>query len=389
VSEQRVESEHRVTPLELFFDLVFVFAFTQVTTLLLRDVTWGGFGRGLLVLGVLWWAWASYAWLTNAVDADDGIALAVMFVATAALFVAALAVPEAFGSHRLVFALAFLVVLVMFVGLFAVAARAEPDLLAAVLRMARTTLLGGALIVAAAFVDRGLRPVLWMAALAAGFGGPILFGVRGWRVQIGHFAERHGLILIIAIGEALVAIGFGARGTGLGAGVIVSALLGFVVAASFWLAYFDFFSVGVQRLLTDRRGEQRVALARDAYSYLHLPMVAGIVLFAFAMRTTLAHVHADLHVIPALALCGGSALYLLAYVGLQWRVSHTLSRGRTTASLGFVAVWPVALAVPALVAVALVAAVWVSLHAYELIWWRDERARRRAPSSRQRSAKTS
>jgi low temperature requirement protein LtrA len=378
VPELHAELDHRVTPTELFFDLVFVFAFTQVTTLLVDDPTWGGFGRGLLVVAVLWWTWASYAWLTNTVDADDGIVLAVMLVATAALFVAALAVPEAFGSHRFVFALAFLVVLVMFVGLFAVAGRDEPDLLAAVLRMARTTLLGGALIVAAAFVDSGLRPVLWLAAVAVGFVGPILVGVRGWRVHIAHFAERHGLIVIIALGEALVAIGLGARSTRLGGEVIVAAVLGVLIAASFWLAYFDFFSTGAERLLTDSRGERRVALARDTYTYLHLPMVAGIVLFAFAMRTTLAHVHADLHVIPALALCGGSALYLLAYVALRWRVSHTLSRGRTTASLGFVAMWPIALAVPALVTVALVATVWVLLHAYELIWWREARAERRA-----------
>jgi low temperature requirement protein LtrA len=304
--------------------------------------------------------------------------LAVMLVATAALFVAALAVPDAFASHRLVFALAFLVVLVMFVGLFAVAGRAEPDLLLAVLRMARTTLLGGALIVAAAFVDSGLRPVLWLAAVAVGFLAPILAGVRGWRVHVAHFAERHGLILIIAIGEALVAIGLGARSTRLGGEVIVAAVRGVLVAASLWLAYFDFFSIGVERLLTASRGEQRVALARDTYTYLHLPMVAGIVLFAFAMRTTLAHVHAHLHVVPALALCGGSALYLLAYVAQRWRVSHSLSRGRATAMLGLVAVWPVALAVPALVTVALVAAVWVLLHAYELIWWREARAKRRA-----------
>jgi low temperature requirement protein LtrA len=377
VSEQIAESEHRVTPLELFFDLVFVFAFTQVTTLLLEDVTWAGLGRGLLVLAVLWWAWASYAWLTNTVDADAGLVLAVMLVATAAMFVAALAVPEAFGGHRLVFAVAFLIVLVMFVGLFGLAGRAEPDLLAAVLRMARTTILGGALILAAAFVPSGLRPALWLAALAVGFVGPGLGGVRGWRVHPAHFAERHGLILIIAIGEALVAIGFGARGTGLGAGVILAAVLGLVVAASFWLAYFDFFSIGVQRLLADRRGEQRTTLARDAYTYLHLPMVAGIVLFAFAMKPTLAHVDAELHVIPAVALCGGSALYLLAYVVLRWRVSRTLGRGRSVASVGFAALVPVAVVVPALATIALVAAVWLGLHGYELIWWREERARRR------------
>ena len=285
---------------------MFVFAFTQVTTLLLENVTWPGFGRGLLVLVVLWWAWASYAWLTNTVDMDSGLVLAVLLVAAAAMFVAALAVPEAFGAHRLVFALAFLIVLVMFVGLFALAGRAEPDLLAAVLRTARTTGLGGALILGAAFVHSGLRPVLWLVALAVGFFGPALSGVRGWRVHAAHFAERHGLILIIAIGEALVAIGFGARGTGLGGGVILAAVLGLVIAASFWLAYFDFFSVGVQRLLADSSGERRVALARDVYTYLHLPMIAGIVLFAFAMRTTIAHVHRELNVIPAVALCGGS-----------------------------------------------------------------------------------
>jgi len=307
--------------------------------------------------------------------------LAVMLVATAAMFVAALAVPDAFGRHRLVFALALLLVLAMFVGLYALAGRAEPDLLAAVLRMARTTALGGTLILAAAFVPSGLRPVLWSAALAVGFLGPGLAGVRGWRVHASHFAERHGLILIIAIGEALVAIGFGARGTGLGAGVIISAVLGLVVAASFWRAYFDFFSAGVQRLLADRRGEQRVALARDAYTYLHLPMIAGIVLFAFGTRTTLSHVHAHLHVIPALALCGGSALYLLAYVALQWRVSRTLSRGRSVAAAALAALLPVALVVPAIVTIALVAAVWVGLHGYELVWWQEERARRR-PTAR-------
>src|SRR5579862_1522001 len=188
MSEHIVESEQRVTPLELFFDLVFVFAFTQVTTLLLDHVSWGGLGRGLLVLAVLWWAWASYAWLTNTVDAEAGPVMAVILVAIGAMFVAALAVPEAFGSHRLVFALAFLVVLLMFVGEFALAGRSEPDLFAAVLRMARTTLVGGALILAAAFVGTGLRPVFWCVGLVIGFVGPGLVGVRGWRVQPGHFA---------------------------------------------------------------------------------------------------------------------------------------------------------------------------------------------------------
>jgi low temperature requirement protein LtrA len=202
--------------------------------------------------------------------------------------------------------------------------------------------------------------------------------VSGWRVHVEHFAERHGLILIIAIGEALVEVGFAARGTALGAGVIATAAMGVVVAASLWLAYFDYASIGVQQQLAERRGTERIALARDLYTYLHLPLVAGIILFAFGMSTTVHDVGTELHLIPALALCGGSALYLLGYVLMRLRVSRRLSRGRATAAACFVLLVPLALHVPALAAVALVTAVWVGLHTYELIWWREERARRRA-----------
>lgn len=378
MSELQAELDHRVAPIELFFDLVFVFAFTQVTTLLLDDPTWGGLGRGVLVLAVLWWVWATYAWLTNTVDADQGLVVAVVLAAIAAMFVAALAVPEAFGRHRFVFAVALLIVLVMHLALFMLVAKGDPDLLAAVLRMARSGMVGAALILGAAFVSSGLRPVLWLLALAAALFGPLYGGVGGWRVQPAHFAERHGLIVVIALGEALVAMGFGARETGLGFGVIVAAVLGLAVAASFWLTYFDFFSLGVEHLLTDRTGVQRTALARDVYSYLHLPMITGIVLLAFGMRTTLAGVDANLHWIPAFALCGGSALYLFAYVAIRLRVSRTLSRGRFTAGVAMLLLLPVALVVPALVALALVALVWAALQAYELIWWREARAQRRA-----------
>jgi len=377
VSEQKAEREQRVTPLELFFDLVFVFGFTQVTTVLSDDPTWSGLGHGLLILSALWWAWAAYAWLTNTVDPGEGAMWGAMLVAMAAMFVVALAVPETFGRHGVVFGVAFLIVNIMHFTLYALTARGDRELLAAILRNAPSAFAGAALIIAAGFVHGGLRPLLWLTALIIGFFGPLLGGMSGWRVEPAHFVERHGLIVIIAIGESLVSIGLGARGTGLGTGVIVAAVLGFVVAASFWLAYFDFFTIRAQQLLTDRSGTPRIALARDAYTYLHLPMVAGIVLFAFAMKTTLAHVHAELGVIPAVALCGGSALYLLAYVALRWRVSRSVSRGRSVASLGFAALVPVAVVVPALVTIALVAAVWLGLHAYELIWWREERARRR------------
>ncbi len=379
MSEQAaLESEHRVTPLELFFDLVFVLAFTQVTTLLAEDASWGGLGRGVLVLTALWWAWASYAWLTNTVDAEAGPVLSVILVAIAAMFVAALAVPHAFGRDRVAFGLAFVIVMVAFIGLYALGVKNEPDLLRAVFQAARTTLAGAALILAAAFVPGDLRPFVWLGGLAVGFLGGLMIGLSGWRVHAAHFAERHGLIVIIAIGEALAAIGFGARGTPLDATVITAAVLGLVIAASFWLAYFDFASRGVQQLLGSRRGESRVALARDVYTYLHLPMVVGIVLFAFATKTALAHVHSELDVVPAFALFGGSVIYLAAFVGLRWRVSRTLSRGRSSAALLLAALFPAALVVPAVAALALVAGVWAALHAYELIWWREARALRRS-----------
>jgi low temperature requirement protein LtrA len=279
-----------------------------------------------------------------------------------------------------VFGVAFLIVNVMHATLYALAARArgDRDLLAAIMRVSPWSFSGAALILAAGFVDGTARALLWLLALAVGFGGPLLLGTSGWRVQPAHFVERHGLIVIIAIGESLVAIGLGARQTTLDAGVITAAVLGLAVATSFWLAYFDFFTIRAQQLLIDRTGSERVALARDAYTYLHLPMIVGIVLFAFAVKTTIAHDSDDLATIPAVCLCCGPALYLFAYVGVRARISHTFRGGRLVAAVACVALLPVALAVPALVALALMAALWAALHAYELIWFSQARAETRA-----------
>ena len=378
MGELHAEREQRVTPLELFFDLVFVFAFTQVTTVLSDNPTWSGLGHALLILGALWWAWASYAWLTNTVDPGLGAVSAAMLVAMAAMFVAALAVPDAFGSHGVLFGVAFLMVTVMQLTLYALSARRDPDLLAAILRIAPSALAGAALIIVAGFVDGGLKPILWLAALVVAYFVPLLLGTHGWRVQPAHFAERHGLIVIIAIGESLIAIGLGERASGISTGVVVAAVLGFAVTTSFWLAYFDFFTIRAEQMLTDRSGAERAALARDVYTYLHFPMVAGIVLFAFAMKTTLADVDDELATIPALGLCGGPALYLFAFVALRVRLSRTLRGGRLIAAIALALLWPVALRVPALVALTLVTIVWVGLHAYEVIWWREARAQTRA-----------
>jgi low temperature requirement protein LtrA len=376
-----VEQEHSVTPRELFFDLVFVFAFTQVATLLSDEPTFAGLGRGVLVVAALWWPWTAYAWLTNTVDPEEGFVGAALLVALIAMFLAALAVPDVFGDDGVLFGAAFLVVVAMHLALYALAGRGHRDLLAAVLRLAPWTLLGATLILVAGFgFANGARIWLWVAALACTYVGAGLSGSTGWRVHPSHLAERYGLVLIIALGEAFVAIGIGATGVGIGLGEVVAAILGLLVATSFWLAYFDFFSIRGERMLAELRGPDRIALARDVYAYAHLPMIVGIVLFAFAMKTIVAHVGEELDYPVAFALCGGSALYLLTYSAIRIRIERRLrlSSGRFAAALALVLAFPLATVIPALAALAVVTGIWLALHAYELVLWREARAESRS-----------
>jgi low temperature requirement protein LtrA len=374
-----VDQEHRVTPRELFFDLVFVFAFTQVATLLADDPTFPGIGRGVLVLAALWWAWTAYAWLMNTVDPEEGVVGAALLVALIAMFVAALVVPGVFDGDGVLFGAAFLVVIAMHLALYALAGRGNRDLLGAVLRLAPWTLIGATLILVAGFAD-GARTWLWLAALACTYVGAALSGSRGWQLHPSHLAERYGLVLIIALGEAFISIGIGATGIGIGLDEVAAAILGLLVATSFWLAYFDFFSIRGERMLRDLEGAERVALARDAYAYAHFPLIVGIVLFAFAMKTIVGDVGEQLGSVTAFALCGGSALYLLTFSAIRSRVERRvrLSRGRFVAALLLALLLPVATVIPALAALGLVTAVWLALHTYELVWWREARAESRS-----------
>ena len=374
-----VEYEHRVTPRELFFDLVFVFAFTQVATLLSNDPTFAGIGRSVLVLAALWWAWSAYAWFTNVVDPEETAVGAALLVALIAMFIAALAVPGVFDDDGVLFGAAFLIVCAVHQVVYALAGRGSPDLLVAVLRLAPWTLLGATAILVAGFMD-GPRVWIWVVALACTYGGAIWSGSTGWRIHPSHFAERYGLVLIVALGEAFVAIGIGASPTRIGLGEIAAAILGLLVATSFWLAYFDFFSIRGEQTLRNVRGPARVALARDLYTLFHFPMIVGVVLFAFAMKIIVAHVGDELDTVAAFSLCGGSALFLLTFSAIRSRVERRihLSRGRFTAAVLFVILLPIATAIPALAALALVTAVWVGLHAYELVLWREARAESRS-----------
>jgi low temperature requirement protein LtrA len=375
VSEQHVEREQRVTPLELFFDLVFVFAITQVTSYLADHGTWAGFLEGLLVLAALWWAWAAYAWLTNSIDADEGAARLAMLAAMGAMLVVSLAVPNAFGENGVLFGVAYFVVRVLHIALYATATRGDHDVVAAVLRMTPTATLAPALIVIAGFLDGSQQIAMWVVALALDYLGVLVGRGAGWRVSAEHFAERHALIVIIALGESIVALGVGAAGAPVDEGVVAAAVLGIAVVAALWWMYFDVVAIVAARRLAQATGVARATQARDSYSYLHLPMVAGIVVFALALKKTLADVGEPLGTIPAVALCGGVALYLLAHVAFRLRNIRTLNRQRLLVAAALIAFVPFADELPALAALGVVAATCSALVVYEAIRFREARAR--------------
>lgn len=378
------EREQRVTPLELFFDLVVVFAITQVTALMSHDLTWSGLGRGLLVLAAIWWAWTGYAWLTNHLEPEEGVVRAGMFGAMAAMLVVALAVPSSFGDEALLFGVAFLLVRLVNLLLYAVAAKRDPDLLRAIVRFTPVAALGALLILAAAFVDGATQVALWIVALAMLYGSALVARGQGWHISPAHFAERYGLIVIIALGESVISLGVAAAGLSLTAGIVAAGILGIAVIAALWWAYFDVYSVLAQRQLAETSGAARARLARDYYSYLHLPMIAGIVLFALGLKLSIEHLDDPLDAIPAAALCGGLSIYFLTHVVLRIRLVHFVRRtttdrpawigpGRLVAGVVMLALIPVALAVPALVSLAAVTGACWALIAWDVLHYRAER----------------
>jgi low temperature requirement protein LtrA len=375
---QPAGTEHRVTPLELFFDLVFVLAITQVTQLLADDSTWRGLARGLLILGMLWWAWAAYAWLTNEIDPDEGGARLAMFTATAGMLIVALAVPGAFNENAFEFAVAYTFVRAMHIGLWVVAT--EDDVARRqIIKLAPTSFIGCALLFAASFTDGTAQGVLWIVALAIDYAGGAVGGNAGYRLHPAHFVERHGLIVIIALGESIVAIGIGASSSAeLKADEIACALLGVVVAASLWWTYFDVTALVAERRLTSLRGAARNQLARDSFSYLHFPMVAGIVLLALGVKKTLQYPDHVLDTIPAVALCGGVGLFFLAHVARRLRAMHTFGVHRFVAALLAFALIPLALELEALESLALLAVLTSGLVGYEYWRFHESRAQLRA-----------
>jgi low temperature requirement protein LtrA len=370
-----------VTPLELFFDLVFVLAITQCTALMSHDPSWSGLAQGLLVLGMLWWAWVGYAWLTSVVDPEEGAVRLVIFGAMAALLIVSLCVPQAFGKLGLAFALAYGLVRVAQIGLFILASPEDDALRHSVLGLAVSTTIAVGLLAIASLFDGTAQGAIWALALFLDLAGPYLIPPAGWRLHPQHFAERHGLIVIIALGESIVAVGVGASGA-LTFGIGAAAVLGVALTAAMWWVYFDVVAlVSGKRLAAAEPGQVQNTLARDSYSYLHLPMVAGIVLVALGLKKTIGHFDGHLDAVPAFALLGGLAIYLLGLVAFRWRHVHTLNRRRLVLAIALLILVPVTTDIPAIAALAIANVLVWALIAIETRGYGEGRTQLRRPEA--------
>ena len=372
----------RVSPLELFFDLVFVLAITQCTQLMADNPTWEGLGQGILVLGLLWWAWAGYSWLTSVLDPDADAVRAVIFVAMGALLIASICIPDAFGDLGLEVALAYGLVRYAHIGLFIIASRDDPDLRRAVLGLVVGCTVCIGLMVGGTFLEPGGQAALWGAALALDVLETVFFGAGGWKLQPAHFAERYGLIVLIALGESIVAIGVGAEVT-LTTGIAVAAAAGIALIAAMWWVYFDIVSVvSARRLVKAEVGRVQNTLARDSYSYMHFVMVAGIVLTALGLKKTIGDVDHALKTETAFALLGGVAIYLLGLVLFRYRHVKTINWQRLAIALLLFASLPLATEVDAVYLVCAVAIVLWAMIGFETRNYGEGRTRIRAEVAR-------
>lgn len=388
IRAQATSEDQPVTTLELFFDLVFVFALTQITALMAHDLTWSGVIRGVLLIGLLWWSWIGFSWVCNLVKADEGSLRGVMLAAMAAMFVIALAIPEAFHDlpgglpGPVVIALAYFVFRAMHLWLFWLIADGDKVLCRTLARFAPSMLAGTALLLVASQFHGTTQTLLWAAALAADYGGTYLIDARGWRFRsAAHFAERHGLIVIIALGESIVAIGVGVTDLPISWPILVASVLGLVTASALWWIYFDATVHYGEQALAAEPAETRPKLARDAYTFLHFPMVAGIVLLALGLKKVLEyvgdtehhHLEDPLKGIGLYALFFGVVLYLLGHVGFKWRTTHRVGISRLlTAALCVVAL-PLVSHVPALGQLAVLVVLLIGLVAFESVRFAQER----------------
>ncbi|MET8833154.1 low temperature requirement protein A [Micromonospora sp. NPDC004540] len=379
-----------VTPKELFFDLVYVYAFLQVAALMADDPTGRGLVRGLLVLIVLWVAWCAYTWLGIAVRSEHPMVRLVLVLVVALTAVITLASPEAFNADGsglpgpLVFVTCYALIRLLFLGAFWLSVRQEPTQRAAVMRSAVPTLLALALLFAAALLPqpvgdvRLLTPVragVWIAAIAVDLVGNRLAGARHWWTwPAEHWADRYSLIIIIALGQAVISMGTAVIYTPVSPRIIVAATVGTALLAALWWIYFSTTASYGGRALAATGEARRAPLAQDAYVLLHLPLIAGIVIVSFGLGKTMSVLGSrglfepgvPLDALPHLALFVGVITYLLADHAIRWRLTHRVHPQRITQTLVITALVPVTAQLPALSALAALAAVCLGFMTIEL-----------------------
>ena len=371
-------SDRSVKPFELFFDLVFVFAFTQVTQLLASELSWAGLGQGVLLIAALWLAWQAYVWLGTMIDLDEGAVRLAMLAVMGAMLVGALAVPGAFGDTAILFAASYAFVRFAQLLLVGIAARKMDGMVRAILIMARGSIPGPTIVLVGAVSGWGPLEAWWAGALLLEYSWFLVMDVSGWRVSPHHFSERHGLIFIIALGEAVISIGIGASGLVIDGKVVIPALLGLGIIVAMWWTYFDVTALAAERRLRTLTGVPLVRLAQHAYMLSHIPMIIGAIFFSLGVKKTLAHTDEVLSIIPAVALCGGLILYLLGQVALRARCGGSVAWPRIVAVLALGALIGVSAEIEALVLLSAVGLVFVLFVAYETVVERTSRRRIRS-----------
>jgi low temperature requirement protein LtrA len=353
-----------------------------------HDLTAHGVVRGMLVLCLLWWCWVGFAWLGNVLRADEGVGRVAMFGSMSAMFVLALCVPEAFVDLQggldgpVVLAVGYLALRLFHLGIFWLAGAHDAGLRRQLLRFLPSLLASTILLLVASQLEGTAQTLTWVAVLIADYLGTMLGGASGWRLNsASHFAERHGLIVIIALGESIVATGAGVAALPISWPIIIASIVGLALAGCLWWAYFDVLAIAAERVLRLAQGEVRTRLARDAYSYLHLPMIAGIVLVALGMENVLEYVgdasHHELSDplvrLPLVAMYGGVVLYLLAQVAFKYRNWHTVSKVRLATAAATLILLPLAAQIPALGALGLLTSVMIALIVFESVSYSELR----------------
>lgn len=313
--DQLVEDKS-VLPLELFFDLVFVLGITQTVALVVAGHDGRALWRAALVLAMLWWGWSQFTWTANSIDLRPARTRIVFVVAMGAALIMAVSVPAAFGDGGVWFVAGYIVVRVIGVWLH-LTETTDPETLASARLFAAVSWVGPLVLLFGAFVDPPARSWIWLVGLLLEVAAAGLVGGAAWRIQAGHFAERHGLIYIIALGEGIVAVGIVATGRTLDAVLAATVLLAVAGAAALWWSYFDGFAAFVEDRLRGA-GVDQGRLARDAYSLGHYPMIAGVVLFAAAAEEVVLH--------PGDPLGGFTRLLIAMSIGLAWLAQATIVR---------------------------------------------------------------